>query len=291
MRKYFSLAVVLLMGCSQPDRTFLDIDIQGHRGARGLMPENTIEGFIKALELGVNTLEMDLAVTKDMELVVSHEPWMNHIICQDNLGNEISEENQRAYRIYGMSYSEIIQFDCGLNEHPGYPEQKKIPARKPLLREVISAVQSFTEQQNVAPPAYNIEIKSHPATDSLYHPLPDTFSELVFNTLTGLVPLERVTVQSFDIRVLQYLNQNHPEVRLAYLVGDIPYEIPGVVYPGDKGVAGNIELLGFTPDIYSPNYNLLSPEVIREVQDMGMKVIPWTLNEKGWRGRAGRRAC
>jgi len=89
-------------------------DVQGHRGARGLKPENTIEAFITALDLGVTTIEMDLAVTKDKQLVVSHEPWMSAEICTAPAGNSFTTREEKKYNIYQMTYAEVKQFDCGM---------------------------------------------------------------------------------------------------------------------------------------------------------------------------------
>ena len=89
------------------------IDIQGHRGARGLFPENTVTGFIEAIKLGVNTLEMDVIISKDNQVVVSHEPWMNEAFCTKKDGGEIEKNSKEKYNLYKMTYAEILEFDCG----------------------------------------------------------------------------------------------------------------------------------------------------------------------------------
>ena len=119
-----------------------NFDIQGHRGCRGLLPENTLPAFIKAMELGVTTVEMDVAITKDKLVVVSHEPWMNHEICSDKNGNEINRADEMGYNIYQMNYDEVKQFDCGSKTHPRFLYQQKIKTYKPLLSEVIDSAKA-----------------------------------------------------------------------------------------------------------------------------------------------------
>lgn len=133
-----------------------NFELQGHRGARGISPENTIQAFEKALKLGVNTLELDVVVSKDHKVVVSHEPWLNNDITLDVDGNRISRENAIAFNIYKNNYKNIKKYDVGSLGNSKFPEQEKVAAYKPLLSEVIS----FAEQKN-ANILYNVEIKAH----------------------------------------------------------------------------------------------------------------------------------
>lgn len=244
------------------------------------MPENTIPAFIKAIDLGVTTLEMDLAVTKDRELIISHEPWMNHVICSDSLQKKITEENQRDLNIFEMTYQQISTFDCGSNINPRFPQQEKFSTSKPRLIDVINSSEEYTSGKGDVPVNYNFEIKSHKATEGIFHPKPSEYSDLALQTILKLLPKNRFTIQSFDIRVLQYINEKYSDIKLVYLVGDLPYDIPGVPYDGDKGFVENIKALGFSPDIYSPEYSLLSEAIIDQIHKEGIKVIPWTVNER-----------
>ena len=117
-------------------------DIQGHRGARGLKPENTIPAFITALDSGVTTLEMDVVITKDKEVIVSHEPWMSSAICADPLGKAISEKEEKKHNIYKMTYEQVKGFDCGMRGNLRFPEQEKMQSVKPRLIEVIIAAEN-----------------------------------------------------------------------------------------------------------------------------------------------------
>ncbi|MEM8894851.1 MAG: glycerophosphodiester phosphodiesterase family protein [Bacteroidota bacterium] len=264
-----SVLLILLLGslmsCNQsPKRLSDQLDIQGHRGARGLLPENTIPAFLKALEYNVTTLELDLAVTADNQLVVSHEPWMNHSICTDSVGEAISEEAERSFNIYQMTYDEVAGFDCGSLGNPRFPEQKAMNVSKPLLMDLFDAVDDKLGGSSIN---YNIEIKSNPQGDNLFHPTPQQFSDLVYSTIDGRVDWKYITIQSFDFRVLQYFNEKYPDVQLAALIEN--QETP----------AQNIATLGFTPDIYSSWYKDLTADDVRYLHDQNVLVVPWTVNE------------
>src|SRR6516225_12427004 len=109
--KFFLFFFVLSTFMFQPQVP--KFDVQGHRGARGLMPENTIPAFIVALDSGVTTLEMDLAITKDKQVIVSHEAYMNSDFCLDPLGKEIKERDEKKFNIYKMTYADVMSWDCG----------------------------------------------------------------------------------------------------------------------------------------------------------------------------------
>jgi glycerophosphoryl diester phosphodiesterase len=242
-------------------------DIQGHRGCRGLYPENSIVGFIEAVKLGVNTIEMDVVVSKDKQLVVSHEPWMSASFCFTADGKSI-DDNQEKYNIYQLTYEQIKQFDCGIHGNPKFPEQKKISTVKPLLSEVIDAVEKYISDNNLPPVYYNIETKSTPEGDHKFHPAPAEFAMLLYNLLQQKNILHRCIVQSFDPRTLQVLKQKDEMVTLALLVANA------------DGFEKNISQLGFQPHIYSPNFLLVNKKLIKKCHQKGIKVIPWTVNEE-----------
>lgn len=242
-------------------------DVQGHRGARGLKPENTIDAFITALDLGVTTIEMDLAVTKDKQLVVSHEPWMSAEICVDPSGANFTTKEEKKYNIYQMTYAEVKQFDCGIKGNEKFPEQARIAAVKPLLHDVIVTVEDHIRSISRYEVDYNIEIKSDKEGDNKFHPSPEEFSDLVYDFLDQYLPWDRIVIQSFDFRVLKYWHEKHPEVRLAALVENL------------KSVDHNLEELGFSPSIYSPYFKLLSREKVEHLHHKKIRVVPWTVNE------------
>ena len=243
-------------------------DVQGHRGARGVMPENTIPAFIYAIDAGVTTIEMDLAVTKDNQLVVSHEGWMSAAISLDSLGKAIKEKDEKKHNIFKMKYKDVAKYDVGSKGNERFPDQQKMKVSKPLLKDVIVAVEDYIKGHALYEVDYNIEIKTEPSGDGKFHPKPAEFSELVFNLIDQYLPWDRVVIQSFDFRVLKYLHEHHPGIRLAALVDNL------------NTIDENLEKLGFTPSIYSPEYHLLSKDEIRTCHQKRMRVIPWTVNEK-----------
>lgn len=242
-------------------------DLQGHRGARGIRPENTIPAFLVALDSGVTTVELDLAITKDKEIVVSHEPWMSASICLQPDGSEIRESEEKTFNLYEMSYDEIKRFDCGSKGNEDFPEQLKLKVSKPLLKDVIIAVEHHIKSYASYEVDYNIEIKSSPSGDNKFHPTPEVFSDLVYNLLDQYLPMERVVIQSFDFRVLKYWHTKYPEVRLSALIDNT------------KTVDANLRALGFKPDVYSQHYKLLTKEKVDYLHKLKIRVVPWTVNE------------
>jgi len=244
------------------------LDIQGHRGARGLMPENTIPAFKKAIDEGVTTLELDVVITKDNQVVVSHEPYMSASICSKPNGEPVEKKEAEDFNIYQMTYAEVAAFDCGSRGNERFPLQEKQSVAKPLLSEMITQAEAYAKEMNVAPLSFNIEIKSTPKGDGISHPQVPEFSKLVYETINKYLPKERFTLQSFDFRVLQYWHKEYPDVTLVALIENM------------KSAEKNVEALGFTPEIYSPYYKLLSRKKVEAIHEMGMKVVPWTVNTK-----------
>jgi len=265
--KYYVLLFLMTIAANGIAQSYIPkFDIQGHRGARGLRPENSIPAFLLALDSGVNTIELDLAVTKDRQLVVSHEPWMSATICMDPSGKPFDEKSERK-NIYHMTYEQVTQWDCGSKGNERFPQQQKIATSKPLLSEVIVAVENHIKNYTRYEVDYNIEIKSLPEDDNKFHPKPDVFSDLVFNLVDQYLPLDRIVIQSFDFRVLKYWHEKYPEVRLAALVEN------------KKSVDENLADLGFVPSIYSPYYKTVTKESVKELHGKKVRVIPWTVNE------------
>lgn len=243
------------------------IDLQGHRGARGVKPENTIPAFIYALDQGVTTLELDVVITKDNKVVVSHEPWISPAICLTPEGKTIPHEQEKKLNIYQMTYEEVQSYDCGSKGNTRFPEQEKEKISKPLLSEVIKAAEKHIKSYTQYEVDYNIEIKSSPKGDNVYHPEIDEFSDMVYELIDQYIPMERVVIQSFDFRVLQYWHKKYPKVRLAALVEN------------KKSINANLTALGFSPTIYSPDFHLLSKKKIELLHSKKIKVIPWTVND------------
>jgi len=244
-------------------------DLQGHRGCRGLMPENTLPAFIKAVELGVTTLELDVVISADGQIVVSHEPWMSHEICLHPDGRPVKKSEAKKLNLYKIPYAEIQKYDCGLRVHPRFKDQEKMKVVKPTLAMVVDSVRKFIDDTNYKQPNYNIEIKSVPSEYNIYQPVPEKFVEMVVAEIQLLGIEEITTIQSFDINVLEVLNKR---------VGR-KYTIAYLMEKG-KDLNTNLRKLTFKPDIYSPRYKLVSEATVSTCHQQGIRIIPWTINDK-----------
>ena len=266
MRRIVAI-VLMIMTVNHVSAQPTKFDFQGHRGARGLAPENTIPAMLKALEYGVTTLELDIVITKDEQIVVSHEPWFNHEICTNPDGTIISKEQSQKLLIYEMTYEEVKTFDCGSNQNPRFPEQVPVKASKPLLKEVVAEVDRYCIEHDLALVNFNIETKCIPGGDNIRHPAPGDFARRLYEEIYQLGIAKRTTVQSFDVRTLQQMQKIDPDIKLVLLVEN------------ENGPEWNIRNLGFLPTIYSPYYKLVKKKTIDYCHSKGMKIVPWTVNE------------
>ena len=240
------------------------MQVHGHRGCRGLLPENTLVAFQKALELGVDTLEMDVCISKDLQVVVSHEPWFNHEISTQANGEEITIDTEKSFNLFQLNYHEIKQFDVGLKPHPRFSTQTKMAAHKPLLSDVIALAEAYSNKTI----HYNIEIKYSAAESCVYHPDVKVFSDLVMELLLRNKIEKRTIVQCFEPSVLNYIHTLNPQQQLSYLVeDDLPIDVL-------------FEKLTFTPQVYSPDFSLLSSSGINYCHNKNILVIPWTANKE-----------
>ena len=245
-------------------------DKQGHRGCCGLMPENTIPAMLHAVGLGVTTLEMDISISKDKQVFLSHEPFFNHEITTKPDGSFIEEKDERSFNMYKMNYDDIIKYDVGIRPNPRFPNQQKIKAVKPLLSDVFKAIKEYMMTARRPFPFYNIETKTLPATDNIYHPAPAEFVELLMKVIKENQMEDYVIIQSFDFRTLKYLHQHYPNIKTAMLVEA----------NNKNSFRKQIKDIGFTPTIYSPEFLLVTDVLIKNCHDLNMQIIPWTVNDK-----------
>ncbi len=250
---------IILTSCNSPR----SIDVQGHRGCRGLFPENSLPAFEKAIDLGVNTLELDLAISKDRKVVVSHEPYINKLFCLNTLGEEITLEEEKVYNLFKMNYQQIKAFDCGTKQYTRFPDQQKIKTYKPLLSEVFDLAKA--KNSNVK---FNIEIKADPKYDNIYTPEPKEFVRLVLNLIEQYGVFESTNLQSFDIRILEEIKKQAPKMRLSLLVDE------------NETIEDKLSKLSFIPEIISPYFGLLDAKTIHIYQSKQIQIIPWTVNSE-----------
>src|SRR5688572_7819314 len=177
---------------------------EGHRGTRGLMPENTIPAMTKGVEVGANCIEVDIYLTKDNKVLIAHDAFVNvnHSTFWD--GTEIPKEDAKKYVWRQMNYEDVRKFDVGSKPFPAYPQQAKIKTYMPLLGELIDSVEAFVTARNLPKPIYNIELKTSPKYDSLhYNASPAEVVKAVVAEVRARNIGNRYYIQSFDVRPLQ----------------------------------------------------------------------------------------
>lgn len=243
-------------------------EIHGHRGDRGSFPENTIPACISALKKKVDFIEIDVVISKDHQVVVSHEPYMHHILMNTPDGGVIDEANQLNYNLFTMTADSIKTYVAGNLPHPQFKSQQPTKTYKPTLVGLIDTLNIYAEQFNLPEPKFNIELKSNPNLYGKYQPKPGQFVELLMQTLKDKEMIDRVQLQSFDLAVLEYLHENYPDMPLNYLVG--------------KGnLDENLAKLSFRPQAYAVHFELLkSVKDVEAIKNKGMKAVVWTVNEK-----------
>lgn len=259
------------------------LDLQGHRGARGLAPENTLAGFERALEIGVTTLEMDVAVTADGVVVLSHDPALNPAIARDATGGWL---RGRSPLIRTLTYEELKAFDVGRIDPVSsyarrFPEQSpRDGERVPTLAAVFARVKALGADEV----GFNIETKVFPTRpDETLAPEPFVRALLAVVRDAGMVG--RVTIQSFDWRTLQLVQRLEPAIRTVYLTirGRDEDTLEGGTWTGGlllkdfPSVAHMVNAAGGA--IWSPAYRNLSAEAVKGAHALGLKVVPWTVND------------
>jgi glycerophosphoryl diester phosphodiesterase len=223
--------------------------------------------MFNALDLGVTTLEMDVVITLDKQVILSHEPFFNKDITTKPDGSYLQDQESENFHIYKMTYEQVRKLDVGLKPHPRFPVQRKLAAHKPLLRDVIDSAEAHAQSSKRALPFYNIETKTQPSTDNVEHPAPDEFVQLMMDVINSKGIADRVIIQSFDFRTIKLIHQIYPSIKVAALVSDRNLQPEAVIHE-----------LGFTPYIYSPEYSLVNEQMIKDCHSRGMKILPWTVN-------------
>lgn len=240
------------------------IEVQGHRGARAVLPENTLPGFDYALSIGVDTLELDLGVTKDGHVIVFHDPYVAPSRCQRG-GKRLT----RKIPFRTLTLAEVKRFDCGALPHERFPKQKRIAGVKiPTLDEVFELVKK-SKHPAAKSVEFNIETKSFPAHPELT-PAPAAFAKKVVAVVKKHGMARRTIVQSFDYRTLAATKKLEPKIRIAMLQPD------GLVplVPVAKSLGA---------EIVSPHHEWITKAEVAKLRKAGIRVIPWTANDqKAW---------
>jgi glycerophosphoryl diester phosphodiesterase len=281
-----ALAALILMRFSSADA----FDLQGHRGARGLAPENTLEGFATALQIGVTTLELDLGVTKDDVVIVSHDRLLNPDFTRGPNGHFLPAPGPP---IRTLTLAELKQYDIGRLK-PGtryaatFSGQRPVDgARIPALREVFA----LTERMGASDVRFNIETKLTP-TSGAETADPARFADAVAAVVREHRMTARVTVQSFDWRTLAALRHIAPEIERSCLTVETPQEdTVRRGQPGPSPWTGGLDVDDFGGSIpklvtaagchiWSPFHRNVDAQAMSEARAAGIRVIPWTVNER-----------
>jgi glycerophosphoryl diester phosphodiesterase len=267
------LSILISVGCSTAKKattnkysvSFYKV---GHRGTRGLMPENTIPAMEKGIAVGANTIEFDVHVTRDHKIVVYHDASFTPSYTTMPDGSDIPEAERSKYTFYQMDYAEIRKFIIGEKYYSTFPHQHLMKSYAPLLSEMIDSVEAFTRTGHYPPVHYLLEIKSYAATDGTQQPPPDEYIQILMKALKPkLKELKgRLIIQSFDMRPLQILHREYPAIPLGFLT-----------YSDKVSFEENIKKLGFIPAFYNPVYNLVTQSLLNKCHAEDIKVLPWTV--------------
>lgn len=241
----FFCTLTILMASDSP-RSIL---VHGHRGARAMRPENTLPAFEYAIAAGVDFLELDMAVTKDNVLVVSHDPVLQAPVCKGPKAMGVIRE---------LTLAQVREWECGVG-NPNFPKQLAIPGtRVPTLDQVFALAPNNTVQ-------FNIETKifaDHPELT----PSPEEFCRLVLAEVRKHHLESRVILQSFDFRTLHAMKKMDPSMRLSALYTGLPKDFVAIAKEAGAGIV-------------SPEYHLVTPEQVKAAHAAGIQVVPWTSNQ------------
>jgi glycerophosphoryl diester phosphodiesterase len=225
--------------------------VHGHRGARAVRPENTIPAFEYAIQAGVDVLEMDMAVTSDNQIVISHDPALRPPVCTGPQDNAVIRQ---------LTLAQVRQWECGAARNPLFPKQTPVPGtRMPTLDEVFELAQRGTFD-------YNIETKIFPDRPELT-PTPEEFAQLVLEKVRKHKLEQRVILQSFDFRTLVAMKKLAPAIRLSALTEKDSRDFVAIAREGQAG-------------IISPHYSLVTKQKVAAAHAAGIQVVPWTANTR-----------
>jgi len=243
------------------------VDIQAHRGGMGLYPEESLAAMINSVNLGVNTLEMDLCISGDGQVMLSHDRFFHHRYATRPDGTPVMEGDSLVY-LYTLPYSEIMKWDVGMKYNPGWPEKKCMPCCKPLAADVIAGVEKYIKDNGLAPVKYNIEIKSDPGEgEGTLWPEYHEFTDKCMAVLDSFDLGDRLIIQCFDERSLNYINEAYPGHHLSFL------------WEGwETDFDANMKLVDFVPEWVSPESENVDSLFMVRAHEKGMKVVTWTVD-------------
>lgn len=264
-------------------------DLQGHRGARWFWPENTLIGFQRAIEMGVDSIELDVAVTRDGVVVVSHDPELNPEHTRDADGRFLVD---RGARICTLNYADLQHYEVG-QARPGSDYAARFPAQHALDGERIPSladVFALTRKLECHSLRFSIEVKTFPEQPDLT-PSPERFVEVLLKAVVDARMAHRVTIMAFDWRVLSAVHRLAPQVATAALsdqqVDDDTLWVDRAAASPWLGGLDARDFQGSVPRLiqasgagqWGPHFLDLTGDAVAGAHALGLKVIPWTVNE------------
>ena len=263
------------------------LDLQGHRGARGLLPENTLPAFERALELGMTTLELDCGVTRDGVVVVAHDRTLSPAFTRDAQGNWL-EGAPPAIR--DLTQAQLARYDVGRLK-PGTAYAKRFPGQQPLdgtRIPTLAEVFELAAKRGAHGVRFNIETKLSPLAPDETAP-PDVFVAALLAAIRKAGMESRVTIQSFDWRTLAIVQKVAPSIPTVYITAEStsPRNIPTGASPSPWTAGHQLAAYGGSLPrmvkaaggaVWSPYHGDLTQERLREAHALGLKVVVWTVN-------------
>jgi glycerophosphoryl diester phosphodiesterase len=281
-----SLAFAALAPAQTPSRTIL---VHAHRGGRALRPENSIPSFQYGIRVGADVLELDLAVTRDNVLVVSHSPYLTQPASDDpRMAAALASERICAgpplppgTTIHSLTLAQLKQYDCGAKALPAFPHQVPVPH---------TSIPTFDEVLDLAPEGtfqFNVETKIFPNHPD-FTPSPEVFVRMIDDAILRHHLASRVILQSFDLRTLHAMKALNPTIRLSALFGQARYDGMMGLTDLDKSFAHIAQVAGLRPgDFLSPDQSLVTPAEVASAHALNLQVAPYTINSpEGWRKMA-----
>ncbi|PJZ46947.1 glycerophosphodiester phosphodiesterase [Leptospira brenneri] len=259
-----------------PNRLRKVLDLQGHRGARGLKPENTWPAFEEAIKYKMVTLELDTVLTKDKRVVIHHDSETNPVICQNADGTEIKKTS-----LYDLTLAELQTYDCGSKQNPNFPKQIPVPGTKLLSLEEFFEKILVLEKKSKESFEFNIETK-FPDDGSAPDSLVKEHTEKLIQIIEKYKVTDRSTIQSFDLRTLTFSKLKNPKLKTSALF--VPTYFQGFLMTIGFGNGYRDTIVSAAKekqaDIISPYFLYVTPKFVKNSHDKGLLVIPWTVNNE-----------
>jgi glycerophosphoryl diester phosphodiesterase len=281
-RSILALAGAFILAATSFAAAARDFDLQGHRGARGLAPENTMPAFERALELGVTTLELDIGVSADGVVVISHDPYLNPVITRDATGQWLT--GSRGPLLRSLTFAQLQTYELGrINPESPYAktfatQQARDGTRMPALSALFERVKALGANDV----RFNIETKIEPGKDETVGA--EAMTRALLKVIRDAGMDKRVAIQSFDWRTLQLVQKLAPGMPTVYLTfqnanNDTLKDgswTAGLLLTDHGSPPKLVKAAGGS--VWAPNGGAVTEALVKEAQALGLKVIPWTIN-------------